>query len=39
MADPSEIAEMQIQLALEACREVDKPNFSAISQEFPLVNR
>jgi hypothetical protein len=39
MANPTEIAEMQMQLALNVCRAVDKPNFSAIAQEFPLVNR
>jgi transposase-like protein len=39
MANPTEIAEMQMQLALDACHAVNKPNFSAIAQEFPLVNR
>jgi hypothetical protein len=39
MANPTEIAEMQMQLALDACRAVDKPKFSAIAREFPLVNR
>jgi hypothetical protein len=29
---------MQMQLALEACREVNDPNFSAIARQFPLVN-
>ena len=31
MADPSDITEMQMQLALEACCKVDKLNFSAIA--------
>ena len=39
MANPTEIAEMQMQLALDACRAVDKPKFSAIAREFPPVNR
>jgi len=39
MANPTAIAEMQMQLALDACRAVDKPNFSAIAREFPPVNR
>ena len=30
---------MQMQLALEACRQVADPNFSAIAQEFPLTDR
>jgi hypothetical protein len=39
MANSSAIAEMQIQLALNACRDVIDPNFSAIARQFPLVNR
>ena len=39
MADSSDNKEMQIQLALEACRQVANPNFSAIAQEFLLTNR
>ena len=39
MAQPTVDAEMQMQLALNACCDVDKPNFSAIALEFPLVNR
>jgi hypothetical protein len=39
MAYSSDIKEMQMQLALEACRQVANPNFSAIAQEFPLTNR
>jgi hypothetical protein len=39
MANSTANAEMQMQLALEACREVDDPNFSAIARQFPLVNR
>jgi flagellar motor protein MotB len=39
MANPTEIAEMQMQLALDACHAVDKPIFSAIAREFPPVNR
>ena len=31
--------EIQMQLALEHCRKVDKPNFSAIARQFPPVNR
>ena len=30
--------EIQMQLALEHCRKVDKPNFSAIARQFPPVN-
>jgi len=39
MANSTENAEMQMQLALEACREVGDPNFSAIARQFPPVNR
>jgi hypothetical protein len=39
MANSAENAEMQMQLALEACREVNDPNFSAIARQFPPVNR
>jgi hypothetical protein len=39
MAKSTEFAEMQMQLALDACREVSDPNFSAIAREFPPVNR
>jgi len=39
MANSTENAEMQMQLALEACCEVSDPNFSAIARQFPLVNR
>jgi hypothetical protein len=38
MADSTENAEMQMQLALDACYAVDKPIFSAIARQFPLVN-
>jgi hypothetical protein len=30
---------MQMQLALEACREVSNPIFSDITRQFPPVNR
>ena len=39
MAKSTEIAEMQMQLALDACRDVIDPNFSAIARQFPPVNR
>jgi hypothetical protein len=39
MAKSTEFAEMQMQLALDACRAVSDPNFSAIACEFPPVNR
>ena len=39
MAEPTVDAEMQMQLALDACRAIDNPNFSAIAREFPPVNR
>jgi hypothetical protein len=39
MANSAENAEMQMQLALEACREVNDHNFSAIARKFPPVNR
>jgi hypothetical protein len=39
MANSTEIAEMQLQLALDACRDVSDPNFSAIACQFPPVNR
>jgi hypothetical protein len=38
MAKSTEIAEMQMQLALDACRDVSDLNFSAIARQFPLVN-
>jgi hypothetical protein len=31
--------EIQMLLALEHCRKVNKPNFSAIARQFPPVNR
>jgi len=39
MAKSAETREMQMQFALEACCEFILPNFSAIAQQFPLVNR
>jgi len=39
MADSLTNAESQMQLALEACNDVDKPNWSAIARQFPPVNR
>jgi hypothetical protein len=39
MADSSDNKEMQMQLALEACRQVANPNFSAIAWEFPLTDK
>jgi flagellar motor protein MotB len=39
MANSTETREMQMQLALDACSELDKPNFSAIARQFPPVNR
>jgi len=39
MAKSTANAEMQMQLALEACHEFSNPNFSAIAREFPPVNR
>jgi hypothetical protein len=39
MANSTAHAEMQMQLALDACRAVDDPIFSAIAREFPPVNR
>jgi hypothetical protein len=39
MANSSATSEMQMQLALEACRSATSPNFSAIAREFPPVNR
>jgi hypothetical protein len=39
MANSTENAEMQMELALEACNEFSNPNFSAIAREFPPVNR
>jgi hypothetical protein len=39
MANSLANREMQMQLALEACREFILPNFSAIARRFPLVNR
>ena len=39
MTDSSDNKEMQMQLALEACRQVASPNFSAITQDFPSTDR
>jgi flagellar motor protein MotB len=39
MANSTVHAEMQMQLALDACRAVDNPIFSAIAREFPPINR
>jgi transposase-like protein len=39
MAKSTVDAEMQMQLAFNACHDVDNPNFSAIARQFPLVNR
>jgi Tc5 transposase DNA-binding domain len=39
MADSSDYKEMQMQLALEACRQVADPNYSAIAREFPPTDR
>ena len=39
MPTTSKTHEMQMQFALEACCEVDKPNFTAIARDFPPVNR
>ena len=39
MAQSSDHDEMQMQLALEACRDVENPNFSAIARQFLPVNR
>jgi hypothetical protein len=38
MADSSETREAQMQLALDACRRVLLPNFSAIARQFLPVN-
>jgi hypothetical protein len=38
MAKPTVDAEMQMQLALNTCHNVDNPNFSTIAFQFPLVN-
>ncbi len=38
MAQSKDHDEMQMQLALECCHEVDRPNFSAIARQFPPVN-
>ena len=38
MANSAANAEMQMELALEACHEFSNPNFSAIAHEFPPVN-
>jgi hypothetical protein len=38
MANSTENAEMQMQLALKACCGVSDPNFSAIARQFPPVN-
>ena len=38
MPTTSKTHEMQMQFALEACCEVDKPNFTAIARDFPPVN-
>src|SRR5277367_2007676 len=39
MADSSDNKEAQMQLALEACRQVANPNFSAIARDFPPTDR
>jgi len=39
MANSTANAEMQMELALEACHEFINPNFSAIARQFPPVNR
>jgi flagellar motor protein MotB len=39
MANSPANAEMQMQLALDACRAVDNPNFSDIARQFPPVHR
>lgn len=39
MAKSTANAEMQMQLALDACNGVENPNFSAIACQFPPVNR
>lgn len=39
MADSSDIKEMQMQLALEACRQVANPNFSATARDFLPTDR
>jgi hypothetical protein len=39
MANSAETRELQMQLALEACREFTLPNFSDIARQFPPVNR
>jgi hypothetical protein len=39
MADSTVNREMQMQLAMEACRQFIEPNFSAIARQFPPVNR
>lgn len=39
MANSTANAEMLMQLALDACRTVDKPNLRATAQQFPPVNR
>jgi flagellar motor protein MotB len=39
MANSTVNTEMQMQLAIDACHAVDKPNFSAIARQFPPVNR
>src|SRR5580692_9808869 len=39
MAKSAKIVEIQMQLALDACRNVIDPNFSNIAHQFPPVNR
>jgi hypothetical protein len=39
MANSTVDAEMQMQLALNACCDASDPNFSAIARQFPPVNR
>jgi Tc5 transposase DNA-binding domain len=39
MAKSAKIVEIQMQLALDACRNVIDPNFSDIARQFPPVNR
>jgi hypothetical protein len=39
MANSTVDAEMQMQLALNTCRDASDPNFSAIACQFPPVNR
>ena len=39
MAKSAKIVEIQMQLALDACRNAIDPNFSDITRQFPPVNR